>query len=340
MTLGPSTILDLATPSTNQTESVLLIAADMGWTTWQRPAFGGSRSTFLKEAVARVYEEKLAMLRSAELAKDLQVHRAEAIHHRRQRSEELAAQLRLKKSSVDFKNIPVSEDRPMSMWMEWNSMMEGRNTDTAVKAPRDTSSRKITKDLQSPSNPVPPRLRSRTSSNALSLFPPEYSRGNTPTSTPKPTPMTSPSATPMLSRRPSATFKSSSSSPAHSPTTRTTDTTPYASSRSSRPPSPRSPISPPMAGTPPRQLHAFWAFNPSVLSTTYQRPRAISHSEAKHARHSKSVVGKPQRRSSRAQSGEPMEGLSPRVGKISIERKSAGEEGGRAAKGEEGDVHR
>jgi len=255
MTLGPSTILDLATPSTNQTESVLLIAADMGWTTWQRPAFGGSRSTFLKEAVARVYEEKLAMLRSAELAKDLQVHRAEAIHHRRQRSEELASELRLKKSIVDFKNVPVSEDRPMSMWMEWNSMMEGRNTNTAVKAPKDTSSRKTTNALPTPSNPVPPRLRPRTSSNALSLFPPEYSRGNTPTSTPKPTPMTSPNTTPLLSRRPSATSKFLPSVPpppspsslrsSHSPTATTTDTTPYASSRSSRPPSPRSPISPP-----------------------------------------------------------------------------------------------
>ena len=58
LTLGPSVILDLATPSDQAGSNGFVIAAENGWTSWSLPAEGMSRSTFLKEAVTRVYQER------------------------------------------------------------------------------------------------------------------------------------------------------------------------------------------------------------------------------------------------------------------------------------------
>ncbi|KAI9823415.1 MAG: hypothetical protein M1832_002425 [Thelocarpon impressellum] len=66
LTLGPSVILDLATPSDQPGPQGFAMAAENGWTEWEAPLDGSSRSTFLKDAVTRVYEEKMSALRIPE----------------------------------------------------------------------------------------------------------------------------------------------------------------------------------------------------------------------------------------------------------------------------------
>ncbi|KAI9778015.1 MAG: hypothetical protein M1839_008420 [Geoglossum umbratile] len=58
LTLGPSVILDLASPSEQQGPVGFGVAAENGWTKWEAPLSGKSRSTFMKEAIKKVYDER------------------------------------------------------------------------------------------------------------------------------------------------------------------------------------------------------------------------------------------------------------------------------------------
>lgn len=61
LTLGPSVILRLASVSaTGPTSETFEFAKSSGWTTWTPPISGTSRRRFLKDAVSKVYERKLA----------------------------------------------------------------------------------------------------------------------------------------------------------------------------------------------------------------------------------------------------------------------------------------
>ncbi|KAF2083302.1 hypothetical protein K490DRAFT_52033, partial [Saccharata proteae CBS 121410] len=55
-TLGLSAVVRLATASQQPDPSAFVIAAEHGWMDWTPPQPDGSRSTFLKESVARIYE--------------------------------------------------------------------------------------------------------------------------------------------------------------------------------------------------------------------------------------------------------------------------------------------
>ena len=60
LTLGPAVILNLATISpSGPTAATFAHAKAAGWTKWSPPSHGASRSTFLKEAVSRVYSAKV-----------------------------------------------------------------------------------------------------------------------------------------------------------------------------------------------------------------------------------------------------------------------------------------
>ncbi|KAH0541795.1 hypothetical protein FGG08_003750, partial [Glutinoglossum americanum] len=60
LTLGPSVILDLATPSEQSSQVGFEVAAENGWTRWEAPLSGKSRATFMKQAITKVYEERMA----------------------------------------------------------------------------------------------------------------------------------------------------------------------------------------------------------------------------------------------------------------------------------------
>jgi len=109
-TLGLSTILDLATPSTLDSASAFMLANENGWMDWTPPAEGGSRRTFLREAVSRLYEEKIAHF-AKEDDKKQAIRQAN-----RQRTAEHAAEIRRRQASGEAQMITMSMDRPMSEW--------------------------------------------------------------------------------------------------------------------------------------------------------------------------------------------------------------------------------
>lgn len=60
LTLGPAVILNLATVSpSGPTPATFARAKEAGWTKWTPPTHGATRSSFLKEAVSRVYSAKV-----------------------------------------------------------------------------------------------------------------------------------------------------------------------------------------------------------------------------------------------------------------------------------------
>ncbi|KAF1812471.1 hypothetical protein P152DRAFT_340342 [Eremomyces bilateralis CBS 781.70] len=123
LTLGLSPLLTLATCPPTPSAQAFAVAKVNGWTRWTIPAPGGSRSTFLKEAVSRVYEEKLSSVLTP-----ADSFRREMEEIRRFRGKNLAVELRDSKRSVgssdgapyaaslSWSNTGFEEERPMSEW--------------------------------------------------------------------------------------------------------------------------------------------------------------------------------------------------------------------------------
>jgi len=79
-----------------------MLSQQKGWCTWTPPSFGGSRSTFLKEAVARLYEEKICVT----FAPETPQHTAQA------RRKTFAAEIKQRRMNAGS----VRSERPMSGW--------------------------------------------------------------------------------------------------------------------------------------------------------------------------------------------------------------------------------
>ncbi|KAL8853804.1 MAG: hypothetical protein Q9221_001447 [Calogaya cf. arnoldii] len=117
LTLAPPTVLDITSPH-SPTATTFAHARSRGYTAWSRPSHGASRSTFLKEAVSRVYEEKMCQryptikvsssptATSPTSPSDAQLSRQRCAAH--------AAEIRAKRNDPAFKALPPSEERPMS----------------------------------------------------------------------------------------------------------------------------------------------------------------------------------------------------------------------------------
>jgi len=125
LTLAPPTVLDVTSP-TSPTAATFAHARSRGYTTWTPPSV--SRATFLKEAVSRVYQEKMALRHSPtptsspkadsptitvdpssplpQSANDTVAARWRVARH--------AAEIRAKRNDPSFNLVPTSEDRPMS----------------------------------------------------------------------------------------------------------------------------------------------------------------------------------------------------------------------------------
>lgn len=115
--MAPPTVLDVTSPH-SPTAATFAHARSRGYTTWPRPSLGASRSTFLKEAVSRVYEEKMcqryptiAISSSPTASSPPSPSDAQSA---RQRCALHAAEIRAKRSDPSFKALPPSEERPMS----------------------------------------------------------------------------------------------------------------------------------------------------------------------------------------------------------------------------------
>ncbi len=134
LTLGPATILDLAGAS-SPTASTFAQAHSNGWTSWQPPAFGSSKSTFLKEAVSLVYEEKITKRMSSQ--KNVgEESQAGLASQSRQRCLSHAAEIRARRLSPEYTDLPVSEERPLSKYPEVIRRLEAPPTRSTSPAPQ------------------------------------------------------------------------------------------------------------------------------------------------------------------------------------------------------------
>ncbi|KAF2499789.1 hypothetical protein BU16DRAFT_283454 [Lophium mytilinum] len=110
LTLGLSAILDLATPSKLPDASLFVLASENGWVNWKAPQHGGSRKTFLKEAVSRVYEDKIAASFSSQGQKEMIRQLS------KQRIQKHILEIRKRKMTGESREVRMSQERPMSNW--------------------------------------------------------------------------------------------------------------------------------------------------------------------------------------------------------------------------------
>lgn len=115
LTLGLSPILELATPCRQSDPSAFILAREHGWMNWPPPVFGGSRRNFLKEAVSRVYEEKIAIAYASSSKKEVQREASKL------RMQKYVHEIRRRKNTEQIPEVRMSQERPMS---EWEDVME------------------------------------------------------------------------------------------------------------------------------------------------------------------------------------------------------------------------
>lgn len=113
LTLGPSVVLDMALLASDTTPAGFAHAKQQGWTEWTPPEYNGSRSNFLKEPVARSYEEQVAAAK-LRLRDPLEQEQKEMS---RKRVASMAAEIRLRRQSSDYRRLPfidMKNERAMS----------------------------------------------------------------------------------------------------------------------------------------------------------------------------------------------------------------------------------
>lgn len=140
LTLAPPTVLDVTSP-TSPTAATFAHARSKGYTTWSPPI--DSRATFLKEAVSRVYQEKIAEERPGSVPTSPHANLITPAGHFSSNPEEAAlnesiaarwrcarhaAEIRAKRNDPAFKALPPSEERPMSEYPDVLARLNSRAT--------------------------------------------------------------------------------------------------------------------------------------------------------------------------------------------------------------------
>lgn len=139
LTLGPSAILDMAERARDSSSVGFALAKESGWTSWSPPLYNGSRNTFLREPVSRLYEERVATA-----ARKLQHPRElEKKETSRKRVATLAAEIRLARQSSHYKRLPLIDmkaERPMSMHRRDSAISSSRRSSVYSVASRQGTS--------------------------------------------------------------------------------------------------------------------------------------------------------------------------------------------------------
>ena len=141
LTLAPPTVLDVSA-ATSPTPQTFAHARSRGYTSWTPPPI--SRATFLKEAVSRVYQEKMAIRHpTSPIGSPMKATINNPISPNapemndtiaaRWRVARHAAEIRAKRSDPSFKALPPSEDRPMS---EFPAVIAALDSEAASSVPR------------------------------------------------------------------------------------------------------------------------------------------------------------------------------------------------------------
>ena len=155
LTLAPPTVLDV-TSATSPTAVTFAHARSRGYTSWTPPSI--SRATFLKEAVSRVYQEKIAEVHPASAPSSPRANiTTPAVESTatpvnpdegpvnetvaaRWRCARHAAEIRAKRNDPNFKAIPHSEDRPMSEYPNVLARLDSHGTPPPLPGHRATPS--------------------------------------------------------------------------------------------------------------------------------------------------------------------------------------------------------
>jgi hypothetical protein len=111
LTLGPEVVLEMAElyPAAG-----FAMAKDNGWTRWTPPIYNGSRTSFLKEPVAKSYEAQIVEAKQQQRDPREQGKKDAS----RRRVATLAAEIRLRRQSSAYKRSPLidmTNERAMSM---------------------------------------------------------------------------------------------------------------------------------------------------------------------------------------------------------------------------------
>ncbi|MCJ1466816.1 hypothetical protein MMC07_005437 [Pseudocyphellaria aurata] len=172
LTLAPPIVLDVTSP-TSPTAATFAHARSRGYTTWSPPSKGESRSTFLKEAVSRVYQEKMLqrhptinIASTPDCSSPIASPLLEEILATRQRIADHGAVIRAKRNDPAFKAQPPSEERPMSNFPDVIARLEN------PPAVTQHSSSAATLSTLAPSTYLHPSTSSLTTNSPTSVAAP------------------------------------------------------------------------------------------------------------------------------------------------------------------------
>lgn len=168
LTLGPSVVLEMAEFSRDNTSAGFALAKVNGWTKWSPLESDATRSTFLKEPVSRLYEERVTAA-----ARKLQNPREqERKDLTRKRVANLAAEIKLARQSSTFKRLPLidmNSERPMSAMSRHNSARSATSTSSmrSFTPHRQTSlQRQSSLQVRKASTPITPTMSAQHSARA------------------------------------------------------------------------------------------------------------------------------------------------------------------------------
>jgi len=128
MSHGPDAILKLAELS-DHVSAGFSLAHNHGWMKWTPPVEGTSRSSFFREPVARLYEERIT-----ETIRDQSryswLSRSEQDEHKRLRTAQLAQEIKLARHASSYPRLPfidMAHERPMSTMSMFYSSFDPAN---------------------------------------------------------------------------------------------------------------------------------------------------------------------------------------------------------------------
>ncbi|KAF2097970.1 hypothetical protein NA57DRAFT_57142 [Rhizodiscina lignyota] len=150
--------------------TALALAKEHGWSSWTPPPAGGSRSTFLKEPLARLYEERIAAAFAANEDQERQAKSEEMKEVRRLRGQSYAEEIKLRKRSMGAEEPPRprtgwGNERPMS---DWELVISKLASPTSIEAHAEAEPARSL-EMVSPEELEKDLTRSATPSTAVSL---------------------------------------------------------------------------------------------------------------------------------------------------------------------------
>jgi hypothetical protein len=151
LTLGPTVILEMAEFATDASSAGFALAKVNGWTQWSSAQSGGSRANFLKEPLARLYEERVTAA-APRLQNPREQERKEMS---RKRVANLAAEIKLARQASFYKRLPMidmSMERSMSAFSRRTSI----TSTCSLRSQSSVHSRQVSS--QTPRSSRPPNF--------------------------------------------------------------------------------------------------------------------------------------------------------------------------------------